>query len=164
MWREIFENPEVAVALAFVIAIGLVAKRAWATISGMLDKRSADIKSKIDEAQRLRDDAQQTLAQYQRKQRDALQEAEAILTHAKEEAARMAEQAKRDLEAAIERRQRLAVEKIALAEGKAIAEVRATAVDIAIDATSRILTERLAGERGNALVDQAIAELPLRLN
>jgi F-type H+-transporting ATPase subunit b len=93
-----------------------------------------------------------------------LQEAEAITVHAREEAARFAERAQRELEATIERRQRLAVEKIALAEAKAIAEVRNTAVDIAINAARRMIAERMGDAQGQALVDQAIAELPLRLN
>jgi F-type H+-transporting ATPase subunit b len=164
MIRELFHDPELAVAIAFVIAIVLVARRVWASLASMLDARAAKIKADLDEARKLRDDAQKVLGQFQRKQRDALQEAEAITVHAREEAARFAERAQRELEATIERRQRLAVEKIALAEAKAIAEVRNTAVDIAINAARRVIAERMGDAQGQALVDQAIAELPLRLN
>jgi F-type H+-transporting ATPase subunit b len=164
MIREIFHDPELAVAIAFLIAIVLVSKKVWQTLSGLLDERAAKIKAELDEAQKLKDDAQKTLGQFQRKQRDALQEAEAIVAHAREDAARVVERAKRDLEAAIERRQRLAAEKIALAEAKAIAEVRNTAVEIAIGAARRVISERLGDAQGQALVDHAIAELPQRLN
>jgi F-type H+-transporting ATPase subunit b len=164
MIREIFHDPELAVAIAFVIAVVLVSKRVWQVLSGMLDERAAKIKAELDEAQNLKDDAQKMLGQFQRKQRDALQEAEAIIAHAREEAARFAERSRRELEATIERRQRLAQEKIALAEAKAIAEVRNTAVDIAMGAARQVIAERLGDTQGRALVDQAIAELPQRLN
>jgi len=164
MIREIFHDPELAVAIAFVIAIVLVSKRVWQVLAGMLDERAAKIRAELDEAQKLKDDAQKMLGQFQRKQRDALQEAEAIIAHAREEAARFAERSKRELEATIERRQRLAEEKIALAEAKAIAEVRNTAVDIAMGAARQVIAERLGDRQGQALVDQAIAELPQRLN
>jgi F-type H+-transporting ATPase subunit b len=164
MIREIFHDPELAVAVAFIIAIVLTARRVWDALSGMLDARAAKIKAELDEAQQLKDDAQKTLGQFQRKQRDALQEAEAIVAHARAEAARFAERAKRELEAAIDRRQRLAAEKIALAEAKAVTEVRNTAVDIAISAARRVIAERLGDDQGQALVDLAIAELPQRLN
>lgn len=164
MWAELFHDPEVAVAISFVIAIAIVARKAVAAVTAILDSRTAKIKQELDEAQRLREEAQRTLAQFQRKQRDALQEAEAIIGHAKEEAARYAERAKRELEASIERRERLAADKIALAESKAIAEVRNAAVDVAIGAARRVIAESLGAERGGALVDQAIAELPKLLN
>ena len=164
MIREIFHDPELAVAVAFVIAIVLVSRRVWQTLAEMLDARAAKIKVELDEAQKLKDDAQKTLGQFQRKQRDALQEAEAIVAHAREEAARLAERAKRELEAVIERRQRLAVEKIELAEAKALSEVRSAAVDIAMSAARRVIAERLGDVQGQALVDRAIAELPQRLN
>jgi F-type H+-transporting ATPase subunit b len=164
MIRELFHDPELAVAIAFVVAVLLIARRLWAALAAMLDARAAKIKAELNEAQKLKDDAQKALGRFQRKQRDALQEAEAIIAHAREEAARLAERAQRELEAAIDRRQRLAVEKIALAEAKALAEVRSAAVDIAIGAARRVIAERMGGAQGEALVDQAIAELPQRLN
>ncbi|HTZ79645.1 MAG TPA: F0F1 ATP synthase subunit B [Stellaceae bacterium] len=164
MMQEIFHDPELSVAIAFVLALLLVGKRAWATLAGMLDARALKIKAELDQAAKLRDEAQKTLANFQRKQRDALQEAAAIVKHAKEEAERYAEKARRDLEAAIERRERLASEKIALAEAKALAEVRDTAVDVAIGAARRVIAESLGAQQGAALVDQAISELPQRLN
>ncbi|HKF70929.1 MAG TPA: F0F1 ATP synthase subunit B [Stellaceae bacterium] len=164
MIREIFHDPELAVAVAFVIAIVLVSKKVWQALSSLLDERAAKIKAELDEAQKLKDDAQKTLGQFQRKQRDALQEAQAIVAHAREDAVRFAERAKRDLEAAIDRRQRLAAEKIALAEAKALAEIRNAAVEIAIGAARHVIVERLGDAQGQALVDRAIEELPQRLN
>ena len=161
---EFFHDPELSVAIAFVLALVLVGKRAWATLAGMLDARALKIKTELDQAAKLRDEAQRALASFQRKQRDALQEAAAIVKHAKEEAERYAEKAKRDLDAALERRERLASEKIALAEAKALAEVRDTAIDVAIGAARQVIAEGLGAQQSAALVDQAIADLPRRLN
>jgi len=164
MLQELTSSHEFWVLVAFVIVIVGFGYKGWPAAMSMLDERAAKIKAELAEAQKLKDDAQKALGQFQRKQRDALQEAEAIISHAREEAARFAERAKRELEAAIERRQHLAVEKIALAEAKAVAEVRNTAVNIAMGAARQVIAERLGDRQGQVLVDQAITELPQRLN
>ena len=151
-------------AVAFFLAVALVWKKASTAINTALDQRAGKIREELDQARRLREEAQQTLASYQRRQRDALKEAEKIIEHAKTEAERLGAQAARDLEAAIERRQRLAEEKIAQAEAKALAEVRSAAVDVAVAAARRVLAEEAAGNRGAGLIDQAIDQLPQRLH
>src|SRR5271154_7404435 len=103
MIREIFHDPEFAVAIAFVVAMLLVGKRAWVTVIGLIDARTLKIKAELDQAQKLRDEAQRTLAHFQRKQRDALQEAGAIVAHAKEEAGRPAAKGRRGLPGAVRR-------------------------------------------------------------
>src|SRR5690242_9609747 len=160
---EIFHDSHFWEAVAFLIAVALVWKKASRSISSALDQRAAKIRDELDDARKLRDDAQAMLANYQRKQRDALKEAEAIVAQAKAEAERLGAQAAKDLEAAIQRRQRLAEEKIAQAEQKALAEVRAAAVDIAVGAARRVLAEDMSA-RGGKLIDQAIDNLPQRLN
>ena len=104
------------------------------------------------------------LASYERKQRDAAEEAESILTAARREAERLAADAKVDLEHALKRREVQALERIAQAEQAAIAEVRGRAVDVAIEATRRLLAEQLTSAQRNALIDSAIGELPKLLH
>jgi F-type H+-transporting ATPase subunit b len=164
MLHEIIRDPEFWVAIAFVIAVGLVVWKSAPMLTKPLDDRAAKIKTELDEAQRLREDAQRTLAEFQRKQRDAFKEAEQIVALAKSEAERAAAQAVRDLEAALQRRQAQALEKIALAEAKARTEVRNTAVDVAIAAVRRVLAEQLDQPRKSQLIDDAIAELPQLLH
>lgn len=161
---ELLRDPEFWVLVAFVIAIGGVVRKGGPTITKSLDDRAAKIRAELEEAQKLREEAQRLLAEYQRKQRDALKEAEGIVAHARIEAERTAEQAVRDLEAALERRKRLALEKIALAESKATAEVRNTAVDIAVSAVREILAQQLDAQRKGKLIDEAIADLPQLLH
>ena len=152
------------VAIAFVVFIALVGKRVYLMITAGLDKRADAIRNELDEAVRLREEAQALLAGYQRKQRDAVGEAEEILEHAKVEAAHLAEQAEKDLEAALERRIKLAEEKIARAEAQAVAEVRDLAVDVAIQAAHQLIADNLDETKTTTLVDEAIADLDKKLH
>jgi len=161
---EFLEGPEFWVFVAFVIFVALVWKPISIRIVGALDGRAAKIRADLEQAHGLREDAQKLLADYQRRQRDAGKEAEAILARAREEAERLRKQALVDLDERIARRERLAEEKISQAEAAALKEVRDRAVDLAIAATRKLLVERLDAERRAALLDKAIAELPERLN
>lgn len=162
--RALFGEAEFWVLIAFVISMAIVVWKARGAMLGMLDRRAEKIKAELDEARRLAEEAQKALARHQLRQRDALKEAEAIIAQARAEAERAAEEGRKDLAAALERRKRLATEKLALEEQKASNEVRAAAVDIAVAAVRRILAEELDAQRRAALVDQAIAALPETLH
>lgn len=164
MLDAIIHNNEFWVAVAFVLIIILAWRPLQRRLAVMLDARAEQIKTELDQAQRLREEAQRTLAEYQRKQRDALQEAEQIVAHAREEAERAAERAKRELVLSLERRRRLAAEKITLEEQKAVAEVRNLAVDVAVAAVREILARDLDAARRQELIDQAIQALPRALH
>jgi F-type H+-transporting ATPase subunit b len=161
---EFLHDPEFWVAIAFVVVVAGGGYKLAPAITKSLDERAARIKAELEEAQRLRDDAQRTLAEYQRKQRDALKEAQDIIAHAKAEAERIGNQAALDLEAALERRTRQAEEKIAQEEAKALADVRSAAVDVAIAAARQIIARQLDAKSGGALIDEAIAALPQQLH
>ena len=158
-----FAEPEVWVLLAVVVFVIGVWKPARRVILGGLDARAARIRDELETARRLRDEAQEALAGYQKQQRDAAAEAEAIITHAKAEAERIAAQAARNLEETLERRQRLAKERIAQEEAKALSEIRAVTVDVAIAAARQVIVAELDEGRGAALIDTAIADLPRQL-
>ena len=160
---ELFADPEFWVLLAAVIFVAAVWKPARKAVLGSLDERGARIRAELDEAQKLREEAEQLLAQYQQREREAAAEAEAIVAHAREEAERIAAQSARDLDDALVRRQRLAEERIAQAEAKALDEIRAVAVDVAIGAAREVIVAQIDEERGAALLDAAIAALPQRL-
>jgi F-type H+-transporting ATPase subunit b len=161
---EFFMEAEFWVLVAFVIAIAFLVYKVKEPIASGLDARAAKIKAELDEAQKLREEAQAKLAEFQLKQRDALKEAQGIIALAKEEAQRLAAQGAKDLEAAIERRRRMAQEKIALEEQKAMADLRNTAVDVAVAALRRVLAEDLDAARQSALIDSAINALPPTLH
>ena len=133
-------------------------------MTGALDARSEAIRKEIEEAENLREAAQHLLADYKRKQRDALGEAEEILAHAKVEAKRLAAQAEQDLEAGLRRRERAALDKIAQAEAKALQEVRNQAVDVALAATAKLLESNMDKARVNALVEESIKDISGKLH
>jgi F-type H+-transporting ATPase subunit b len=161
---EWLHDPEFWVLIAAIVFVAVAWKPARNAIVGGLDQRAATIRAELDEARKLRDDAQALLAEYQKMQREAAGEAEAIIAHAREEAERIAAQAARDLEHALARRRTLAEERIAQAEAKALGEIRATAVDIAIAASRQVIAGELDQRRGAALIDEAISSLPQGLS
>ncbi len=152
------------VAVALVLFLALAYKLGWKSAMAGLDARGDKIRKDIEDAQTLREEAQKTLAEYKRKQRDALAEAEEIVKHAKEEAQRLREQAQKDLEASLARREQLAMEKIAQAEASAMAEVRDKAVDVAVAATEQLLRSNLDAAQSGAIMDKAIGELSEKLH
>jgi len=129
-----------------------------------LDKRAERIRRAIEEAEQLREAAEKTLADYKKKQREALSEAQHILEHAEGEARRIAEQAAAELEVALARREQQALDKIAQAEQAALNAVRSQAVDVAIAATAELLRQNLDEQRSSALVDRGLAEVAAKLN
>jgi len=160
---HVFAEPEVWVLLAVVLFVIGVWKPARRAILGGLDSRAARIRDELETARRLRDEAQQALAEYQNRQREAAAEAEAILAHARAEADRIAAQAARNLGETLERRRRLAEERISQEEAKALAEIRAVTVDVAISAARQAIVADLDEQRGAALIDAAIGALPHQL-
>jgi F-type H+-transporting ATPase subunit b len=160
---HLFGDPEFWVAVAAVIFVAVVWKPARRVLIGSLDERAARIRADLDEARKLRDEAGQLLAEYQKKQREAAVEAQAIIDQAQEEAERLAAQSARDLDAALARRTRLAEERIVQAEKKALDEIRAVAIDVALAAAREVIASQIDEERGGALLDAAIAALPQRL-
>ena len=161
---HLFGEPEFWILLAVVAFVIGVWKPARRAILSRLDARAVRIRDELETARRLREEAQQALATYQKQQREAAAEAEAILAHARTEAEHIAAQAARNLEETLERRQRLAKERIAQEEAKALAEIRAITVDVAISAARQVIVAELDERRGAALIDAAIAELPQQLH
>jgi F-type H+-transporting ATPase subunit b len=160
----LFNDPTFWVAIAFVVFVALMVWKASKPILAGIDARAERIKAELDEAQRLREEAQKALAEYKRKQRDAAKEAEDLLASAKHEADLLRKQAAEDLKLTLARREKTALEKIAQAETNAVQEVRTQAVDIAIAATAKLLSENVDPTRDQSMVDQAIKDLGSRLH
>jgi len=153
------------VLIAFLIFVGLlVYLKVPGTLTKGLDARAECSRKELDDARRLRQEAQDLLTEYQQKQKQAEMEAKAIVEEAQREADAIKTEGARQLKEQLERRARLAEEKIARAEAQAVAEVRGTAIELATAAAERVLAERAKGEVGQTLVDQAIRDLKGRLN
>jgi F-type H+-transporting ATPase subunit b len=158
-------NPGGFVALSMIVVLGiLIWKGAFKAIGGALDKKIAGIREQLDEASKLRAEAEALRAEYQAKAKAAQGEADQILAHARAEADQILAKAKDDTEQLIKRRQRMAEDKIAAAERAAVAEVRAKAADAATKAAAALIAERNDADSDKAMVDKAIAALGQRLN
>ncbi len=155
---------EVWLVLALVVLILIAFRPAKRAILGALDSRADRIREELEEAQRLREEAQAALANFQRRQRDALGEAEEIIAHARAEADRLREHAAEELETTLKRREAMAMDRIAQAEAAATAEVRGVAVDVAISAAREVIAGQLDKTKASALVDDAIKDLPNKLH
>ncbi|HUC10568.1 MAG TPA: F0F1 ATP synthase subunit B [Stellaceae bacterium] len=157
-------DPEFWFAIAVLIFAAMLWRPAKRFLIGGLDARSNRIREELGAAMNLREEAERTLASLRVREREAASEAEQILAHAKAEAERIAAESARAMEEALQRRQRLAEERIALEQARAVAEIRAITVDVAIAAARRVITAELDEQRAAALIDTAIAELPNQLH
>lgn len=160
-----FATGEFWVLTGLIIFIGIaIYMKVPGMLTAALDKRREDIANELEEARRLREEAQQLLASYQRKQREAMKEAEDIVTQAKAEAERLAAETRNAMTALVARRTKMAEDKIAQAEAQAMADVRAVASDVAIAAAREIIATKVDATRDAKLVEGAIAELASKLH
>ncbi|MBP6011036.1 MAG: F0F1 ATP synthase subunit B [Alphaproteobacteria bacterium] len=159
------EDPTFWVAVGTVLFVALLVwQKVPVMVAKMLDDRSAAIKGELDDAKRLRAEAEALLAEYKKKTANAAQEAQAIIDGAKASAERMAADARTQLQVQIERRTKMAEQKIAQAEAEAIADVRAAATSVASAAASAVIGKQMTEARGDALVDGAIRDLRAKLH
>jgi F-type H+-transporting ATPase subunit b len=158
-------DAEFWVAVAFVLLLGLfIYLGVPKTALNALDKRAARIKDELDEARRLRDEAQAVLADSERRRRDAEKEASEIVTNARAEAERVAADARTKAEEFVARRTKMAETKIAQAESQAVADVRSAAADAAVAAAEIVLTGVAKGKVAEDLIAQGIRDVKAKLN
>ena len=151
--------------IALIIFLGIVA---YMKVPGMLtknlDERADKIRNDLEEARRLREEAQELLAEYQRKRKEAEQEASDIIAAAERDAELMAKEAAEKTADFVARRTAMAEQKIAQAQAQAVADVRASAVEIAIAAAGKIVEGKVSGATADKLIKDSIAEVKARLN
>lgn len=158
-------NTDFVVLLGFLTFVGiLVYLKVPGKLAGMLDARAAAIKSDLDEARALREEAKSILATYERRQKEVQEQADRIVASAKDEAMAAAAQAKADLKASIARRLAAATDQIASAEAAAIRQVREQAVSVAIAAAGDMLAKQMTAEAANASIDDAIVQVADRMH
>jgi len=156
---------EAWVAIAFVIFLGvLVYLGAHRRVIDGIDRRQGRIKAELDEAVRLRQEAQAVLAEFERKGREAESEAASIIAGARAEAERLAAEAKARMEDFVVRRTKMAEAKIAQAEAQALADVRAAAADTAVAAAEKILSAAAKGKVAEDLLAKGIEDVRKKFN
>ena len=160
-----FEDASFWVLVALILFVGLVLYlRAPRLVTNVLDRRGEEITAELDEARKLREEAQSLLAEYQRKAREAEQEAEEIIEQARREGESYAADAHQRSDEYVARRAKIAEQKIVQAETVALQEVRSLSADLAIAAAERVLAGRVQGAEAERLVTEAINEAKERLH
>lgn len=161
--ESFFGEPRNWVVLAFILFFVLFGKKLWAPLAGMLDARADAVKAELDEAARLRREAEAMLRDAEKQRADALAEAKSLIDGARAEAGRVAAAAASEAEASAKRREQMAIDRISAAEKAAVDDVRLAAVDVATTASRQVLAEGLTQDANSRLIDQAIAQLPAAL-
>ena len=161
--EHLLENPETWVLVAFLIFIALVAKKGYLVITVALDARATRIREGLDDAARLREEAQSLLAQYQRQQRGADGEIEAMLERARRDSALMLKAARTRLAAQLLQREKQTMQNIARAEAQMVDEIRVSASEMAMAAVEYMITGNLNQSQATKLIDGSIEELGTRL-
>ena len=158
-------SPTIWVFLAVVLfLLALAYFGVHKKIGGALDARADKIRTELDEAKSLREEAQALLASYQRKQKEAEDQAEEIVKQARKDAENMAVNARKDLAERLERRAAQAEAKIATAEAKAMADVKAKAADMALEAAEKLIRSGTKATDHASLVKDGIAQMGKDLN
>jgi len=142
---------------------GVLYLKVPATVLKSLDERSDRIARELEEARKLREEAQALLASYQRKQREAKAEADDIIEAARAEAAHMVEEIRADLSQQLDRRSKLAEEKIAAAEAQAMADVQSIAADAAVASARTVIAANMDAATDAKIVDAEIVGLGAKL-
>src|SRR4051794_31413950 len=158
-----FGNPVNWVLISFVIFFVLFGRKIWAALAGMLDERAVRVRAELEEAARLRSEAEAMLRDAETRRAEAVAEAKTLIEGARAEASRVAAQATAEAEASARRREQMALDRIAAAEKAAVDEVRLTAVEVATAAARQVIAEGLSAEADSRLIDHAITQLPSAL-
>ncbi|HEX3995824.1 MAG TPA: F0F1 ATP synthase subunit B [Acetobacteraceae bacterium] len=158
-----FAEPRNWVIIAFFLFFIIFGRKLWGALAGMLDARAASVRAEMDEAARLKSEAQAMLKEAEAARAKALTDAKSLIDGAAAEAARVAEAARTEAEASAKRREQMALDRIAAAQKQAVDEVRTAAAELATIAARQVIAEGLSPESSAALIDQAIAQLPAAL-
>ena len=158
-------NTNFVVSIAFVLFVGvLLYLKVPKLVSKMLDERAAGIRTEIDEARALQEEAKTILASYERKRKEVAEHSVSIIASAKAEAEAAAELAKADLKETIARRLVAAEDQIKSAQDAAVREVKDKAVAVAVAAASDVINKGMAAKDANALIDAAIKDVGAKLH
>jgi F-type H+-transporting ATPase subunit b len=161
---ELLQDAEVWIAIGMVVFFAILIR---AKVPGLamkaLDDRGAKIQAELNEALRLREEAQALLVSIKHEREAAERLGAEIIANAEADAKLMRAEAQVRLEDQIERRRAMAERRIANAEVQAALDVKAAAANAAADLAERLLTDRLRTMTSDPLIDRAVADLAGKL-
>src|SRR5579872_5309008 len=161
--ESFFAEPRNWVIIAFFLFFIIFGRKLWSALTAMLDDRGAKVRAELEEAARLRQEAEAMLRDAEARRAEALREAQALIEGAKAEAGRVAAAAGAEAEASARRREQMAMDRITAAEKAAVDEVRLTAAEVATAAARQVIAEGLSADADSRLIDTAITQLPSAL-
>ena len=152
------------VAVAFIVFVALVYKKAKIFIVSAVDARILKVKTELQEAARLKAEASALLAKYEQEQSRSLEQVQSILSHARMEAERITNEARDVLENALNKRTELAMQKITQAEAAVLADLRSNALDITMDAARTLILESMSPEVAEEILSKAFQDIERKLH
>ncbi len=161
--QTLLENPYLWTGFSLLVLIVIALKKARAPVQGWLDGEIAKIKSELEQAKQLRQEAEQLLQSYKAKEQEALRDAAAMVAQAEREAEQLRAAAMKELQEKLARGEQQAAERIARAQAEAVAEVRRAVIDVATQASAQLLREQMQAAPAAAYLDRVIADLPKQL-
>ena len=158
-------NTDIVVLMAFVVFVGiLVYFKVPQKVTGLLDKRADTIRAELDEARRLREEAQQLRSSFERKKDEVKDQADRIIARAREDAELAARQAREELDVSIARRMKAAEDQIASAETAALRAVHNRAVAVAVKAAGDVIAGSIDKEEADRLIAESVKTVEARLH
>jgi len=151
------------VAIAFFVFFIVFGKKLWRPLAALLDGHGNLVRTELEEAARLRREAENMLRDAQLQRDRAIDDAQKLIAGAQAEAERLAAAAAQDAENSARRREQMALDRIAAAEKAAVDQVRLTAADLATTAARQVIAEGLSPAADATLIDTAIRQLPAAL-
>jgi F-type H+-transporting ATPase subunit b len=160
-----FKDPETWVAIAFLLFVALILYlKVPGKVTKLLDGRAEAIARELEEARKLRAEAEAILADYKRRAGTAEAEAAAILAQAEREATAYAKEAREAFDEAIARRLSVAEQKIKLEEEKARKQIRAQAAELAVAAAEHLIEQKVTGNVAETMVSASLDRIKKRLH
>jgi F-type H+-transporting ATPase subunit b len=160
-----FKDPETWVAVSFLLFAALILYfRVPAQIAKSLDGRSSAIARELEEARKLRAEAEAILADYRKRAENAEAEAAAILAPAERAAAAYGKEARSAFDEAIARRLAVAEQKIKLEEEKARKQIRSQAAELAIAAAEQLIQQKVTGQTAESMISASLDKIKKRLH
>jgi F-type H+-transporting ATPase subunit b len=161
---ELFQDSSFWVLLSFILFAFIAIKYGKDTALGMLDGKIDAIKTELAVAEKLRVEAQELLAEYQRKHKDAMAEANEIVAQAKSHAEKMRLQAESNLEESMKRRELQLQERLDAIERKASQDIQAYTAKIAINAARDLMSEKMDSKQDKSIIDNGLKTVSKTLN
>ena len=161
---ELLQDTNFWVLISFIIFIGVFIKYGLSSAMGFLDSKIDSIRSELNHAETLRVEAQELLAEYQRKHKDAMKEAEHIIADAKKHAESIREKAEEDAKRTADRREQQLQEKLARIEQNARTDIEAYTAQVAVDAARQLLSEKMDAKADKEIISNTLSSVSKTLN